>query len=710
MEWYYLLGVVLAIIVVVIGGFAMMVSKFYVKVDQGQALIINDTTSTPKVKFTGGIVLPIIHRKEIMKISTITMEVARKGTEGLICKDNIRADIIVAFYIRVNELATDVLKVAKAVGVARASDKEAVEQLFNAKFSEALKTVGKSMDFVSLFEDREKFRQAIVEVIGEDLNGYHLEDVAIDYLEQTPLKDLKSDNILDAEGIKKITQLTSEHNIVTNQIQRDTALEIQKKDATAKEASLALELQVKSAEEIQKRETVRITAEEAATAARAKEESRKTIETAKLLTDQEIAVQRENAQRETEVAEQNRLRAVVIEVEKVTEAKETQIVERQRNVSLKSIGAEREVEVEKTNIANVVRERIAVEKTVAVEEENIKDVRVISEAERQRKSEVIGAEAKAQVALVDEVKRAEAQETAAKHHAATKTITARADQDASDMQAAARKTLADAARVEISSEGLAQASVLEAMAVAQEKQAVAKGKDVSEVLIAQAAGNEALAKARMVEVEAEAAQILKTGTAQADVISATAAADKLRGEAEASIIANVGGAEASVIAGKGSAEAETTFKKLEAEAKGLAERFTAIGELSADARAHEEFRMQLETALEQALEEIKAGQVVSEANAQVLAAAMGNAKIEFIGGGDAGFESFAKSIAIGRTVDGLARKSDVVAGLMDRFIKPKAHTADAASDFVGGQVSAADAVAQLMPPAPPADSPAAATA
>jgi uncharacterized membrane protein YqiK len=47
-------------------------------------------------------------------------------------------------------------------------------------------------------------------VIGKDLNGFVLDDAAIDYLEQTPIEALDRDNIMDAEGIRKITALTVE--------------------------------------------------------------------------------------------------------------------------------------------------------------------------------------------------------------------------------------------------------------------------------------------------------------------------------------------------------------------------------------------------------------------------------------------------------------------------------------------------------------------
>jgi uncharacterized membrane protein YqiK len=104
---------VIGIAMVVLVGFGFMVAKFYRKVEQGRALIINKVSKEPEVTFTGGLVLPVIHRAEVMDISVKTIEIDRRGKEGLICKDNIRADIKVTFFVRVNKTTEDVLKVAQ---------------------------------------------------------------------------------------------------------------------------------------------------------------------------------------------------------------------------------------------------------------------------------------------------------------------------------------------------------------------------------------------------------------------------------------------------------------------------------------------------------------------------------------------------------------------------------------------------------------------
>ena len=230
-----------AIGVVVLFGALAMFARFYHKVEQGHAMIINTLRAEPDVSFTGGMVYPIIHKKELMEISLKTIEIERLGKDGLICRDNIRADIKTTFFLRVNKTKEDVLKVAQAVGCARASSQETLENLFSAKFAEALKTVGKSMDFVDLYQARDRFRDDIIRQIGNDLSGYILEDAAIDYLEQTPIEKLDSHNILDAQGIKKITELTAIESIRTNELKRDEEMRIKKKDVETREAILELE-------------------------------------------------------------------------------------------------------------------------------------------------------------------------------------------------------------------------------------------------------------------------------------------------------------------------------------------------------------------------------------------------------------------------------------------------------------------------------------
>jgi len=649
--------------VVLLALFALfaLIKSFYIKVPQGTALIVNDLSATPKVHFTGALVLPVIYKKEFMKISLITLEVDRRGKDGLICRDNMRADITVAFYLRVNETQQDVLKVAKAIGVDRASEKNAVNELFNAKFSEALKTVGKKIDFVALFENRQEFRDRIVEVIGNDLNGYVLEDVAIDYLEQTPKSSLDPSNILDAEGIRKITELTAAQNVITNELERNEELAMTKKNVETKEALLALARQQADAEARQAREIATIKAREEAETLKVQEEERLKAEQARLAAQEQIDIRDQNRMREVEVAEQNRQRAVIIEKEKVERARALEVVSREREVELQRIEKEKALEEQRKLIANVVRERIAVEKTVAQEEERIKEVREISEAERAKQVAILDAQARAEEELVKQVKQAEADESKAKYKAVEITTLAQAELEAAGKQSEAKRKMAEGIEAERAAPGLADARVREVNAAALEKEGLAEAKVVAERLAAEARGEQekGFAQARIMEAQAEAKQ--KDGLAEAKVLEEKLGA-QARGEEQ------LGGAKAVAIREVGLSEAEVLKRRYESEAEGLVKKFEALSGLSDTARAHEEFRMQLEKNFEQAMAAIEANKDIAREQADVLAAALSKAKVDIVGGGGEFFETFAKALSVGKAIEGAVGKSPVVQDVLSKFL------------------------------------------
>lgn len=662
------------LVFLILAMFAMF-AKFYRKVEQGHALIINTLRSEPEVTFTGRMVYPIIHKAELMDISVKTIEIDRSGDQGLICADNIRADIKVKFFVRVNKTAEDVLRVAQGIGCARASNHEILEDLFSAKFSEALKTVGKSLDFVDLYQARDRFRDKIIEQIGDDLSGYVLEDAAIDYLEQTPLSKLDANNILDAQGIKKITQLTAVEHVVTNELRRNEEMQIKKKNVETQEALLELERQQADATARQAREVATVKAREEAETSKIQAEERTRSEMARLQSEQQLAVQQENVLREKEVAENNRKRAVVIEQERVTRAQELEVVAREKEVTLQRIEKDKAVEVQKKAIADVVRERIVVERTVAEQEEAIKEVREVAEADRTRKAVVIGAEASAEEKVILEVKAAEAQERKARHKAAEDLVLADARLKVAEREAEAKKREAEGIEALTAAPGLANAKV-----------------------------QMASASATLATMEAQASGTEKVGRAEAQVIEAQAQAEavglRARMEAEAAGKEKVGQAEALVrtvdaeaLAKMGDAEAHNIDVKFNAEARGLKEKFEAMKAMSPETREHEEYRMRLERAHLETLKQIEAQQHIAKEQAEVLGVALKNARIDIVGGQGDYFDSFVRALSVGKGIDAAVNKSDT---LQVAFKEQLAGERDVVEDLKGVLGAAGQSAGELQ--------------
>lgn len=635
MEMIFITTGILAVFI--LGMFAMF-AKFYHKVEQGYAMIVNTLRSEPDVTFTGRMVYPIIHIRELMEISLKTIEIDRSGNEGLICKDNIRADIKVKFFVRVNKTAEDVLRVAQAIGCARASNQETLEGLFSAKFSEALKTVGKAMDFVDLYQARDRFRDEIIRQIGDDLSGYVLEDAAIDYLEQTPLKMLDANNILDAQGIKKITELTAVEHVRTNELRRNEEMQIKKKDVETQETILELERVQAQAQARQEREILSVKAREEAEAQKVQAEERSKSEMARLQADQTIAVQNENMLREKEVAENNRKRAVAIEEEKVTRARQLEIVDREKEVALQEIDRDKAIEVQKKAIADVIRERVIVERTVAEQEEAIKEVRVVSEADRTRKAVVITAEGQAEEKMTLEVKAAEAQERRAKHKAAEEMTLAEAALRVAEKEAEAKKREAEGIEALTAAPGLAQAKVAMISADAKEKEGLV------------------LAKVKIADADA----VQKFGAAEADALRQKLEAEATGKEKLGLAEVNVRSADATAIAKQGDAEAHAVEARFQAEAKGLKEKFEAMKAMSPETKEHEELRLRLNNAHVETMKLIDAQTTVAGEQAEVLGKAMANAKIDIVGGQGDYFEKFVAALAVGKGIDGAIHKSQTL--------------------------------------------------
>lgn len=466
-----ILGV--AILLLILVGSVMLVIKCYRKVAQGTALVRNGAGGT-LVKFGGMLVIPVIHKVELMDISVKKIGIDRNGEDGLICKDNIRADIRVDFFVRVNKKPADVESVAQFLGCDRASNEQALNGLFEPKFSEALKTVGKQFDFVDLYNSREEFREEIKKVIGTDLNGYVLDDVAIDFLEQTPIERLNVNNVLDSEGIKKITDLTAKEQVQANFIRREKEKTITKQDVEAREAILELEKQQAEAEEKQLREVSEIRSRQRAEAEIVNQQERQRSETAKITAEEEIMIAEENKLRSVIVASKNKERTDAVETERVEKDRGLEVTERERVVTLAGIEKDKAVEVEKKNIQEVIRQRVMVEREVVEEEEKIKDTREFAAADRKKQVAVTAAEQTAQEELVVQVKAADAERQAAELKAQTVVVTAEADRTAAEKETDAKKMLAEATRAEVAATGLAEAEVTLAKADALKKEGTAE--------------------------------------------------------------------------------------------------------------------------------------------------------------------------------------------------------------------------------------------
>ncbi len=627
------LSTVLLVSLAAVVAFAGILSIFCIRMIQPGRAGVKTGWGGVKVAFDWMVRLPIVQSYHIVDISVKKLEITRKGKDGLVCRDNIRADITVAFYIRVEATPESVRKVAQMLTPERVSDLNQLRELFEAKFSEALKTAGKQMEFHELFTERTKFRDQIQATIGKDLDGFLLQDVAIDYLEQTPLEQHDPNNVLDSEGIKKITEITQREKVLANEFSQRTQVQIEKENA---DADIAKREQKRRNEEDTAKQTRAMTevrANEEAETAKVVEARRLEVEAKRLETQEAIRLRTEDMNRAVQEREFTvKKEKQRLEQESVQEGDEAR-VRRERSVAL----AEMEKEIKVADAAvEVERKRavvVAEQKAVVQQQEEKTNIEARMTAERVSEVTLIEAQMNAKRDQVEKVVASEAQKEAERNLAEAQkikaVIAAEAARDTALREAERIQTLADA----------------EAKAADKRRHAVEQ------------------------EAEGAAAREAAVGLAEAKVIKAKADARKL----EAAAIQEIGLAEAHVTKAKGDVQADVTESQAEAEASGIKDRELAVAAgiearglaeakamqqkaeamklFHAAGKEHEEFKLRLAKDRDVELASVAVQKDIAQANSHVVAEALKHANIDIVGGENDFFEKIVRAVGTGKAVD-----------------------------------------------------------
>ena len=141
---------------------------------------------------------------------------------------------------------------------------------------------------------------------------------------------------------------------------------------------------------------------------------------------------------------------------------------------------------------------------------------------------------------------------------------------------------------------------------------------------------------------------------------------------------------ADAIEKSGVAEAEVAAKKAEAEAQGMTKKFEAMATMSEQQRSHEEFRMKLDKAHDETMEQIRTNVDIAKEQSVVLAQALKEANIDIVGGDTRYFDSFVKSLSVGKSIDGTVGKSAMLSTAFEPHMNGDASLVEDVKELVAG--------------------------
>src|SRR5882672_6379433 len=398
-------------LVVLVGLFTigLIFARLYHRASKERAFVRTGLGGLKVVKDGGAFVLPVFHEIILVNMNTLKLEVMRNKAESLITKDRMRVDIVAAFFVRVIPSQDGIANAAQTLGQ-RTLHPDALRELVEDKFVDALRSTAATMTMQQLQDERPNFVQGVQNAVSEDLtkNGLELESVSLTSLDQTGKDFFNPNNAFDAEGLTRLTQETENRRRERNAIEQDTEVAVRQKNLDAEKQKL----------EIQRQEQFLKLEQEQQLKFRAAEQS--------------SLVAARQAEKEREAAQAR------IDAERLVKEAE---IDRDRQVKQKSIEAERTIQVQ-----GVERER-------AIEIAN-QDKAIMVAAKSEEQSH---AQAKANEALANAVKAeqaaiavkvaAEAEKEAASNQAGAVKIKADADRVAYEVEATGKRLINDAINV-----------------------------------------------------------------------------------------------------------------------------------------------------------------------------------------------------------------------------------------------------------------------
>jgi flotillin len=429
---------------------AWLYTQFYVKPSANLAYVKTGLGGRTVLIDKGGFFIPVVHRLVPVSLETMKLEVERKGADALITKDNLRVDVKAEFYIKVHPDDDAVMNASRSLGEKSITAQEVAHLVFE-KLVSALRSVAATKDLVEIHSQRNAFASGVQDLVRADLepNGLSLESVTISKLDQTNQDLLSDTNIFDAQGKRKITEITQSALVERNRIEQEARREMTIKNVQTGREILELERAKAEAEASQHAEVAKVQAEKSREAETYRLEQERQVKEAEIA--QQKAVQTAAIERDREVI----LREQERQTTDVEREKAVQLAQREREIAITD-AERRRAETEKQALEAQAEREKATQSIITVQQ--------LAQAEREAQTKLIGAkqsieqerykrQTEAEVAAFSEIKKAEAGKQAAQLEAEATLKRAEAESNAKEQMAkgdtAFKKVDVDIAREQV---------------------------------------------------------------------------------------------------------------------------------------------------------------------------------------------------------------------------------------------------------------------
>ena len=315
--WAYALWFVVFILVL-----GLIFVRIFKKTTKEEAFIRTGLGGAKVILDGGAIVLPMIHDRTVINLNTLKLIVTRRNEQSLITSDKLKVDVIVEFFVRVKRDKESISRAASTLG-SKTLRPEDLKSLIEGKLVDSLRSVASQTTMESLHVERKEFVQQVSNTVAEDLdaNGLELESVSLTSLDQTNINFFNENNAFDAQGLRKIAEITEAKRKERIDIEEDTKVQVELKRLEAQKKILDIKEEEAFAMASQE-SNIRI------------ERSQQTKEAKEQEILNEKAVSFANIQKDKEIQEREILKSRKLETDKILKEEALKIAQQEKNIKI----------------------------------------------------------------------------------------------------------------------------------------------------------------------------------------------------------------------------------------------------------------------------------------------------------------------------------------------------------------------------------------
>lgn len=365
----YLSWIILAIAIIV--ALIIIIGWWYERATNEVSLVKTGLGGRQVIIDGGTIAVPFFNTISRVNMQTLRIPVVRAGSQSLITRDKLRADVGTEFYISVVPDREAIARAVQTLGD-RTFNADQLGTLIEGMLVDSLRAVAARLVMDELHEHRGEFVAEVAASLAEPMARYGLQvdSVSLISFDQTPFGALDENNAFNAEGMRKLAEVIASSKKERAQIESDTAVSVRQSEMEAYRRKLEIELEERRSEIAQTQEIEALLAEQLVDIAQRKAEAERSAAHSRIAMEQSIeeaTLKRQQSIREAEISHAHAI----------------EVAEQDQQIAL----SEKQIEGTKARARSKLAQQHVIEA-----EDTLETQRKLAEAERKKQLSILSAE------------------------------------------------------------------------------------------------------------------------------------------------------------------------------------------------------------------------------------------------------------------------------------------------------------------------------